>query len=140
MRNTDNTWIERLITAFQRTTDEDELRDTMHQGTRKMESLNDAIPSGLRKLWADLRLMLQMLADYFKGKYTGVPWPALCAIGFGIAYFVMPIDAMPDWIPFVGYLDDTTVLGFVVKMVRDELDMYRAWRSRKDNTMDVCCN
>lgn len=34
-------------------------------------------------------------------------------IGFGIgaAYVAWPIDIIPDWVPYVGYLDDAVILS-----------------------------
>ncbi|HOV74022.1 MAG TPA: YkvA family protein [Candidatus Hydrogenedentes bacterium] len=140
MINEEGSWIERLMRAFQQVADEEEINDVTGRGVRKMESLVGRIPSGLQRLWEDLGLMLRMLADYGRGEYRGVPWQTLCMIAFAVAYFVMPLDALPDWIPVGGYLDDATVIGYVIKKVHEELEVYRAWRSREDNTIDVCCN
>ncbi|MNH38167.1 hypothetical protein D3C79_991600 [compost metagenome] len=46
----------------------------------------------------------------------------------GLLYFVSPIDAIPDWLLGVGFLDDIAVLGWVLKTVADELGRFKAWR------------
>jgi len=43
-------------------------------------------------------------------------------------YFVSPIDAIPDWLLGVGFLDDVAVLAWVLKTVSDELAAFSAWR------------
>ncbi len=53
---------------------------------------------------------------------------ALVTIVAGLLYFVSPIDAIPDWLLGVGFLDDIAVLGWVLKTVADELARFKAWR------------
>lgn len=36
---------------------------------------------------------------------------------------------IPDVIPGVGFLDDATVIAWVIKSVRDELDAFREWEA-----------
>jgi uncharacterized membrane protein YkvA (DUF1232 family) len=38
-----------------------------------------------------------------------------------LAYFVMPIDAIPDYIPFLGYTDDAAVLGAAIAAVKNAM-------------------
>ena len=42
---------------------------------------------------------------------------AKSAIGGALAYFVLPIDAIPDLAPFIGYGDDLTALAAVLAAV-----------------------
>ena len=38
---------------------------------------------------------------------------------FGIAYFISPIDIIPDFfIPYLGWLDDTFVIGIIIYLIR----------------------
>ncbi len=41
-----------------------------------------------------------------------------------VAYVVFPLDAVPDFIPVVGLLDDAAVMAFVVNSLGDLLDRY----------------
>ena len=43
-------------------------------------------------------------------------------------YFLSPIDAIPDFIPMFGMLDDIAVLAWVMKTLDGELSAFRAWR------------
>mgnify|MGYP001589741621 FL=1 len=43
-------------------------------------------------------------------------------------YFLSPIDAIPDFIPVFGMLDDIAVLAWVMKSLSAELSAFRAWR------------
>ena len=48
----------------------------------------------------------------------------------GLFYFVMPLDAIPDFIPFAGFIDDLAVLTAISNAVQDELLAYRLWREK----------
>lgn len=43
-----------------------------------------------------------------------------------LVYFICPIDAVPDFTPFVGYLDDAAVIAGAVAKVGSVLNRYRS--------------
>ena len=47
------------------------------------------------------------------------------------------MDLSPDYIPFVGYVDDVTVLSFALTLVKKDLTAYKKWKELKeDNETD----
>ncbi|MGZ9046642.1 MAG: YkvA family protein [Telluria sp.] len=62
---------------------------------------------------------------YYAAKQPGTPAWAKTAIYGALAYFVFPLDAVPDFIPVAGYTDDlgvlVTALGTVALYVTDEV-------------------
>ena len=58
--------------------------------------------------------MLRLLRAYFRGEYRNVSQDALLTILAAVSYLVDPFDLIPDEIPFLGLLDDHTVIGFAV--------------------------
>lgn len=45
-----------------------------------------------------------------------VPWSRkLLYLGGALAYFLLPADVVPDWIPVIGQLDDLTVLFLLIE-------------------------
>jgi uncharacterized membrane protein YkvA (DUF1232 family) len=51
----------------------------------------------------------------------------LVMIVAGLLYFLMPIDAMPDFIPVTGFLDDITIIVWIFNSFKHEIDAFEAW-------------
>ena len=82
----------------------------------------------LRRYWEDVKTFFSMVKDYAGGAYREVPFGTIAAIVAALAYVLSPIDAIPDFIPVVGYLDDAAVLALCLKLVGGDVDDYRRWR------------
>jgi len=65
--------------------------------------------NGAWKKWA-ASLKNNIYALYLASRDDRVPIPAKIIIGLVVAYAVSPIDLIPDFIPFIGYLDDLLLL------------------------------
>ena len=74
---------------------------------------------GARTLW---RMLID--PDYV------VSWEVKAWIIAGLAYFISPIDAIPDAIPVIGYLDDAAVVAWILHQLSDEVARYRRLRRR----------
>jgi uncharacterized membrane protein YkvA (DUF1232 family) len=46
-----------------------------------------------------------------------------------LAYFVDPLDMIPDTVPVLGYLDDTAVIAAVVRMNLTAVSQFRNWEA-----------
>src|SRR3954467_5766189 len=71
----------------------------------------------LKALLEQGRLLLSLVKDYVTGAYREVPYWAIGAAAFALVYVLSPIDAIPDIIPGVGFLDDAAVLAMCLKLV-----------------------
>lgn len=85
----------------------------------------------LGKLKDDLKLLQALCLAYWRGEYRAISPKALISVVAGLMYFLSPIDAIPDFIPVFGMLDDIAVLAWVMKTLDGELSAFRAWRERQ---------
>lgn len=85
----------------------------------------------LGKLKDDLKLLQSLCLAYWRGEYRAISPKAILSIVAGLMYFLSPLDAIPDWIPGLGMLDDIAVLAWVMKSLNVELDAFRAWRAKQ---------
>lgn len=82
----------------------------------------------LRRFIENAKLLLAMVKDYWSKRYREIPWWAVSAIVFALLYVFSPIDAIPDFIPFVGLLDDAGVISACLALVEKQLLQYKEWK------------
>ena len=92
--------------------------------------------STLENIWEDLQTLIRLGKAWKNGEYKDVPWQTIVFAIAGIIYFVNPFDIVPDFIPGAGFLDDATVIGFVIKSLQHELEKFLAWESVQQTTDD----
>ncbi len=102
--------------------------------------LPDAVRDRLDALRGDLSLASDLLRDYAAGRYRKIPYWAVTALAAFALYIASPIDLIPDFIPGIGHIDDVAVLVFALRLLRKELDAYRAWRDREAGIIDVAAS
>jgi uncharacterized membrane protein YkvA (DUF1232 family) len=73
------------------------------------------------KLGADVIEKLHAMWDMLKAPDAKVPWSAKAKIMAALTYLVSPIDAIPDMVGKLGYMDDAQV----VRLVWNSVDQYR---------------
>jgi len=56
----------------------------------------------------------QALAAWFAARDPATPLPAKGMIFAALAYFVMPVDAIPDLFAGIGYTDDAAVIAALI--------------------------
>ena len=54
---------------------------------------------------SEAKLMLSLINDYRSKKYAKVPWFTIAAVVSTLLYILNPMDIIPDYIPFVGFVD-----------------------------------
>ncbi|HUH73698.1 MAG TPA: DUF1232 domain-containing protein [Chitinophagales bacterium] len=71
--------------------------------------------------------MMRMLKAWYAREYTDISYKNVLTLIASAVYIVNPIDLIPDFIPFIGRLDDKLVLAFMIKRLNDELQRFMAW-------------
>ena len=110
---------------------EEEIAAAAQSGQEKLLKLEKAIPKALQAVWSDVKLLVSMVRDYVSGAYRDVPFGTIAAIAAAILYLVSPFDAIPDFIPVIGYIDDAAVIALCLRMVHNDIEQYRVWKKTK---------
>ncbi len=71
----------------------------------------------------------RLIRAYASGEYRDISLENFGLIVAAIIYFVMPIDAMPDFIAGLGFTDDAAILAWTYKKVAEELQRFTHWES-----------
>ncbi|GIV33110.1 MAG: hypothetical protein KatS3mg031_0645 [Chitinophagales bacterium] len=90
----------------------------------------------LKQYAESVSIMLALLRDYRDGRYTKIPWFIIGSAFLVILYFWNPLDVVPDFIPFIGYVDDALVVTLAYKLMKKDLDHYRAWKQKHESIED----
>ena len=77
-----------------------------------------------------LNLFFNFIKDIQSGRYKSFSKKLLIASLIGPMYLVMPVDFIPDWIPFIGLIDDALIFGLIYKQLNKDLEKYRLWKQK----------
>ena len=103
-----------------------DLEYIINEEEKLKEKLADS--SHLERFTKDLMLFMSLIKDYYKGNYRDIPYKTISAGIVGLLYTINPIDIIPDFIPFIGHIDDALVLTFCLKLIEKDLQKYQAWK------------
>ncbi len=94
---------------------------------RNAVSKADKNKSLLNKVWGDLMTLFRLIRAYISGEYRDIPWQTIVFAIAAVIYFVNPFDLIPDIIPFFGFIDDSSVIGFVMYSISGNLKKFLEW-------------
>jgi uncharacterized membrane protein YkvA (DUF1232 family) len=83
----------------------------------------------LHKIWDDLMSIIRMIKAWARGDYKSLSQKTVILAIAAAIYFLNPFDLAPDFIPGVGYLDDATVIAFVLNSIRSDLGKFLEWEN-----------
>jgi uncharacterized membrane protein YkvA (DUF1232 family) len=75
----------------------------------------------LRSIPGRLPFAEDLLAAYYCAFDRDTPLQVKATLVAAIAYFVLPIDAIPDVLPVLGFTDDAAVLATAIKLVANHI-------------------
>ena len=84
----------------------------------------------LARLFQDLKLLIPLIKDYWKGTYRDVSVKSIVIFVVALVYIISPIDLIPDYIIGLGQIDDTVILGLSLYFLEKDLRKYKEWKDR----------
>ena len=84
-------------------------------------------PGPLRRVWGEFSTFIRLVRAWSKGEYRQAPWRSIAFAIAALLYFVSPIDAIPDFIPIIGFVDDAFVIALVMRAIRKDVEKFRLW-------------
>lgn len=85
----------------------------------------------LGKQFAEVQAFVRLVLAWVRGDYREVSVSTLLAVLGALVYFLMPLDAMPDFILAFGLLDDLAIITKVVELCRRDLSAFRRWEQAR---------
>ncbi|MEL7148653.1 MAG: YkvA family protein [Bacteroidota bacterium] len=102
---------------------------------QKFERLDDD-DNKISQFIDQLKLFIRMVKMHFSGKYSAFSAKSILIMIAGLVYFVTPVDLIPDFIPALGFTDDITVIFFIYRSLRGDIEEYIAWETRQNPTQE----
>jgi|SRR5690554_666287 len=111
--------------------DQEKLKKLINEGKAKASEKQEE----LKGVWKDFQTLLRLIKAWWAKEYTSVPWNTIIYATTAVLYFVIPFDLIPDFIPVVGFLDDITIITFVINSLQKDIVAFTKWEKEKsENT------
>jgi uncharacterized membrane protein YkvA (DUF1232 family) len=91
--------------------------EAMRRMARASESSLSQFWQALRRIARNLPFASDLLAAYLAVKDPQTPPRVRLLLAGALAYFILPFDTMPDFLPFLGFSDDMALLAVTLATV-----------------------
>jgi len=115
---------------------------------KQMKGLTEKIGSFLQYFGGDvqnaLKTFAEMLEAHWKG-YKKLEPTTLATIVGVLLYVATPIDAIPDSIPILGFMDDAFIIKYAMNQLHVDINNFREWKEENGEQIvemknEKCCS
>ncbi|NNF80916.1 MAG: DUF1232 domain-containing protein [Rhizobiales bacterium] len=92
--------------------------DVMAQNQKSVE---EGFWGKMARYSANVPFAKDALALYYCARDPNTPLQAKGILLAALAYFILPTDAVPDLLPFLGFTDDAAVIALAIAKIRQHL-------------------
>ena len=86
------------------------------------------------KLKSKVNTLAGMVQSHISGEYRAFSNASLLLIVFALLYFITPADAIPDFIPALGFTDDASVLYLIYRKLNKDIEQFLQWKKQKNES------
>ncbi len=103
-----------------------QVNELLRKAAQKLQKLKGSNKQ-INELIEYVQLFLKMIKKSFIGEYNAFSNKTLLSLVFGLLYFVTPMDLVPDFIPLLGFSDDLSIIYFIVKNFKSDIEAFKIW-------------
>lgn len=75
----------------------------------------------------DVEALTRLVKAFINGEYRAVKKRNFLKVAFGFLYLFSAIDIIPDFIPFIGWVDDVAVIFVIYRSLKGEIEAFKKW-------------
>ena len=87
--------------------------------------------SKIRRLAGRVPFVTDLVAAWYCAMDRATPHHVRAVLMGALAYFVVPVDVIPDFVAGLGFVDDATVLAAAVSAVAEHIKPHHVLRARR---------
>ena len=106
------------------------LLELIHKAQRKAV---DRLKQAGQAAFGETNASLRLLQAYAEGRYREISTENVVLLVAALAYFLAPIDAIPDFFFALGITDDIALLTWTFAKLKEELARFKTWESQSSN-------
>jgi uncharacterized membrane protein YkvA (DUF1232 family) len=111
--------------AEQTIRDPEKIRNVIDTAVHMAGSAGTSSP--FHELTDKFQTLVRLVRAYINKEYRIIPWQSVVLAVAALIYFVNPFDAIPDFIPVIGLMDDTAILTAVLASINHDLTKFMEW-------------
>ncbi|HVM98317.1 MAG TPA: YkvA family protein [Candidatus Acidoferrales bacterium] len=101
-----------------------DLETMMDNELAMIERARNLTDANLALFQKQLSLAIACVRDHVDGECPQIPYYTISLIGAALLYFTDEFDAIPDFLPEIGHLDDAVVMAMAFELGADGLRRY----------------
>ena len=84
-------------------------------------------PQLTKDVWTGLNNFYRLIKSYVTGSYRQVSKTNVIYMFAAILYFIIPTDFIPDTLPFIGLVDDVSIIIWLMDALQIEIASFLDW-------------
>jgi uncharacterized membrane protein YkvA (DUF1232 family) len=108
--------------------------DAIRAAMREEAGLGANFWAKLKRVGRQLPFVEDLLAAYYCATDPATPKRVKLILMGALTYFVLPTDAVPDFLPFIGFADDAAMLAAAIAQVAGAINDNHRARARETLT------
>ena len=112
--------------------EQSQVKELIWQVSQKLQNINGSNKQ-INELMEYVQLFVRMIKRSITGEYSAFSHKTLLSLVFGLLYFVTPMDVVPDFIPLLGFSDDLSIVYFIIKNFKSDIEAFKVWELNQES-------
>ena len=118
--------------AMRMINEQSQVKELLWQVSQKLQKINGSNKQ-INEHMDLIQLFLRMIKKSLAGEYSAFSHKTLLSLVFGLLYFVTPMDVVPDFVPLLGFSDDLSILYFIIKNFKSDIEAFKVWELNQES-------